>query len=751
MSVFGDVLRGHRLARSFTQEELAARAGITPKAVGALERGERRRPFAHTVRALADALTLDDGDRAALVAAANGTPDPDPRYAPAAVRRPPAPVIGRDDQIDTVANLLRRRACRILTLTGPGGVGKTTLALAATAAVQPQFCAGVLLVELADIASPDDVVPAIATALGVPETRTADRTAAVVAAIGDRELLLLLDNIEHVLGCAADVAVIVASCPALMVLATGRARLRLRAEREVRVAPLNLDTAVHLFLERLTAAGSAVPDDAPTAAAVAALCARADGLPLAIELMASAASRVGPDALLAHVAVLPDVAPRDLPVRQRSIATTFAWSVQLLTDPARRLLGRLAVCVGGFTLADAVEIGEVAYGDLLATIAELVEHSLVIRTGAEAGRERFRLLEPVRQHAAELLDTDAVRAARDGLCQAMLGVARSLAGDLQGAGQIAALHTLEAGIGNLHEAMRHLLAENRNGEAAELLWLVWLHHAIRGHARAAGAWAAALASRQLDRRSRIRVLVAWAGLEHLAHPGHGLRLAREALDMASADGDEDLLAAQAATLAASTAFFSDDLAPALELIDVALRRTRAVGDPFLITHTAIARGQIALLTDDPDAFDVTREAEEAARACGSAFEIGAALTLRATAAERLGLIEEAARMLVEALELAAATGNRWTPAYMLSALAGIAVRLGDVESGARLFGAWSSYADRHEVVKDFPTTLAQVERDVSRARLELGGADFENAWRSGRQTRLDEVVALARTIARRPG
>ncbi|GAA1324799.1 ATP-binding protein [Pseudonocardia xinjiangensis] len=757
MSDFAELLRRYRTARSLTQEELATRARITQKAVGALERGERRRPYPHTVRALADALGLDDDERARLVAAVpppeastagHRTKVPAPVGDPANGRlpAPAAPVIGRDDQVDAIVGVLAEPSCSVLTLTGPGGVGKTTLALLVAAAAREHFPAGTVLVELADVRSAADVVPAIATALGVPDSGTADRVGAVASFLGNRELLLVLDNVEHVLPCAPAVATLVSVCPALTILATGRVPMRIRAEREMRVAPLDHDMSVRLFRERMSARGGTVADDQGDAPVIAQLCRHADGLPLALELAATAAARIGPRTLLQTMELPSDIAPHDLPVRQRSITATLDWSVRLLSEPARSLLARLSVCVGGFTWADAHAVSGLSAASATRALTELVEHSLVIRVVDGGGGDRFRLLEPVRQHSGERLEHGQADEARAGLAGAVLATARALVDDLHGSGQVTALHRLEAGLGNLRVTLDWLIEHDRADDATELLWLVWLHLAIRGHGREGSSWATRLNARPMTRQSRTRLLVAWAGLEHLAAPADACRHSREALELATGDDDE-VLATQAATLAASTALFSQDLSLARELLGEANRRADALGDPYWIAHARMATTQIALLAGSAPAIEqAAREAERATRRVGSAFEVGAALNLRAVAAQLGDRNDEAAALLAEAIDLAVAAVNSWTLTYMLSTLAVVAVRLGDPDAGARLFGAWSAYADAHGVVEDFPTTQELVAGDIDRARRDLGAASFDVAWRSGREAGMAELVELARKV-----
>jgi transcriptional regulator with XRE-family HTH domain len=290
-TTFAILLRRHRLARSLTQEQLAERAQITAKAVGALERGERRRPYPHTVRSLARALALDDGERAELenavpfrVAPRGVAPSRSAATQDRDLSSPPGPVLGREDEADLVSDILRAGERRLITLVGTGGVGKTTLALVAAAAARSEFPGGVVMVDLASVSRGDDVVPKIRAALGVPEAAFDGSVAALATYLSGGRTLLVLDTVEHVLSSGPEIAGLVISSPDLVVLCTSRAPLSVRVEHQaqVRVVPLTPETAIELYRERVAAAGRALEKDDRTQQAVAALCARTDGLPLAV-------------------------------------------------------------------------------------------------------------------------------------------------------------------------------------------------------------------------------------------------------------------------------------------------------------------------------------------------------------------------------------------------------------------------------------------------------------------------------------
>jgi len=406
-------LRQLREAAGLTQEELAARSGLSTTAVGVLERGLRRRPYPHTVRALAEAMELSEEEWAALLTAVPGR-GAGPKVSPVAesnVPSPPNPLVGRERELQEIRNYLGNPEVRLLTLTGTGGVGKTRLAVAAARDTASSFVEGAAFVALAPLGDAALVVPTVARALGVRTEQDRALLDALREHLRDKNLLLVLDNFEHVVEAAREIADLIESCPHLTVLATSRSPLKVRAEHEYPVSPLALPVSSRdpgtegilespsgrLFVERARAASPSFSITETSAGAVATICWRLAGLPLALELAAANVRYLDPVSLLARLdRALSTEWARDVPDRQRTMGATIRWSQDLLGERERALFRRLSVFYGGFTLEAGEAVGaagETPAGDVLGLPGELGGQSLLpAEHDGEGGTGRHGML-----------------------------------------------------------------------------------------------------------------------------------------------------------------------------------------------------------------------------------------------------------------------------------------------------------------------------------------------------------------------
>ncbi len=797
---FGPTLRRLRLAKGLSQRELAERAHLTVQGVSALERGIRVTPYKTTVRLLAGALGLSEDERATLEAAApprlgatRAVNDANPHAPP--VHLPPSAFIGREDDLHGVASLLSGGDARLVTLTGPGGVGKTRLALHVAASLHGAFGGQVYVVSLATVVDAAAVAPAIAAAFGIKETGQRPAAESLALRLRDRRVLLVLDNLEHLPCCAALVAALLQECPRLTLLATSRAPLHVQGEHEWRVQPLALPVAtatasdaamaqvpsVALFLDRARAARRDV-DPATSLATIAQICARLDGLPLAIELAAARVRHLPLPALLARLdhrfQVLTGGAI-DLPERQQTMRRTLDWSYDLLSPHEQALLRRLAVFAGTFSLDAVADVcspdGETG-ATLLDDISALVDNSVVQLHSRGGITPHYTLLGIVREYVHEqLVASGELKRLQARHAAYMLRLAEQAEPALRGPAQAQWLARLEDAHDDLRAALRWACEPGgcpaTGLRLAAALWRFWWAH---GYLTEGRAWL----ERVLDARSS---LAPEAGDDPPAAPalaralmGAGILAAEQAafaqataylqrsLDLRRTTGDARGIAETLNSLG-TVARDQGAYHRAEALFTESLAALQPAGDARVTATTLSNLGEVARYLGDLDrAAALHEQSLQMRREAGDEEGIAVSLYNRGLVAHDRGDDAYALCLYTESLALFYAGGDRVGVAWSLEGLAGACGALGQLERAARIFGA--AAALREAVGAPVPPAArAAYDRALQAVRLQLeaasGGDDaFAVAWGRGRNMALDEAVDEAcaaytrddgRAIARR--
>jgi predicted ATPase/DNA-binding XRE family transcriptional regulator len=724
------VLRRLREQAGLTQEELAERAGLSANAVSALERGVRNRPHRHTREALAIALGVTAAERADWDAAVA------PRLARVPLPVAPSPLLGRGPDVEEVVRLLATE--RIVTLTGPGGVGKTRLALAV--AEQVRYRDGVVFVPLAAVADPGDVLPAVAQALGLREIGPRDVAQVLAAYLRPRRLLLVLDNVEHLLAAAPGIAALVAAAGEVGVLATSRAPLRIRGERVRPVPALPADIAAELFAVRAEQATGRPLGPDPV---VARLCARLDHLPLAIELAAAQTRLLSPAQLLRRfeTAVLGSAGPRDAQPRHQTLRAVVGWSYALLAPAEQVLLRRVAVFAGGWTLAAATELAGLSEADALAAHLALLDHSLIVRDETNP-EHRFDMLETVRAFALDGLAAAGERAATtDRHATLFAESAAGAAVRLWSADQADALDALEADHDNLRAALRHMLDTGRVDELATACHDTWLFWVVRGHLRDPHTLAvAALATEPGPTiRAKLHLVVGCTQLPRGAYDDAAAHFAAAA---AAAVGPTRGVALAWGANAEVYRGRPEAAAALLAQLDTDNQIDREQAG-HVASYAVIGHAHIAIATGAMAAADTlltARVPEIEQRA--AAWPLAVALGIHGRVAAVLGDTARADTMLTRSVRMFGELGDTWGMAHQLTHLADIAAQRGEHTRAALLYGAVDVLTEQ------FGAHVFHIWQDLSdqcqaTALGALGVERFTALRRQGRTLSPADVVTLA--------
>jgi predicted ATPase/class 3 adenylate cyclase/DNA-binding CsgD family transcriptional regulator len=614
-------------------------------------------------------------------------------------------LIGREQEVATALNFLQREHVRLLTLTGPGGTGKTRLALQVAAELSEGFSDGVYFVNLAPISDPELVVPAIAQTLDIKEIADQTLLNLLKASLQCKQVLLLLDNFEQVVGAAVYVSELLAACPMLKVIVTSRAALHVRGEQEFAVPPLAVPDpkhlpdlvtlsqyeAVALFIQRAQAVKPEFQVTNSNAPTVAEICARLDGLPLAIELAAARIKVLPPQALLARLgqrlAVLTSGA-RDAPARQQTLRNTIEWSYQLLNAYEQQLFQRLSVFVGGcmFEAIEAVctelDIESIA-GQVLDGVASLIDKSLLQQMEQEDGEPRLVMLETIREYAVECLATSGeTEAAWQAYAIYYLSLAEKFETDFGGPQQVISTMRLKSERENLRAALYGLIEHEERESALRLSGALWRFWRVYGPVREGLDWLEKAISGSDGVQAWVHAKALYAAGELallLSDDGRATVRGEESLLLYRELGDKRGIAASLMMLGQAASVRGDFVA-AFALHEESLMLRRELADRLGIADSLVHLGWTFFMRGDfAKAGEQYKKSLQIYRDLGDREAIETVLASLADVTSLQGEYSRAHTLAQECLELSKALEDRMGIAGSLIQLARTAFLQGNLE------------------------------------------------------------------------
>ncbi len=680
---------------------------------------------------------------------------------------PLTPFIGRESELAGAVALLTREDVRLLTLTGPGGAGKTRLAIEIATLVEPEFPDGIYFLELAPISDPGDLIPTIAREFHVLASGGESPQSILHQLLGERRMLLVLDNFDQIVAAAPAVAQLLANCPRLKVLTTSRIVLNIQGEHEFPVPPLslpesgpgrtwrnlNLDElnrydAIQLFVQRARAARPDFEISEGNGLAIVNVCRRLDGLPLAIELAAARTKILSPEALLTRLSRSLDIlsgGARNLPPRLQTMRAAIAWSYELLEPEEQELFQQIAVFAGGFTLEAAEAVCGDKY-DVLSGIATLTNNSLLRRIELTDATPRFLMLETVREFGIEQLqegehENDARSRHADWVCESMGEIERRMFGPEASA----LLDRFEVELENIRATLRWLIAQgsiDTGLQLANACAFCWFYRSYFIEAR---DWFEQLRQRSGPEPSPwLALALCFEGLlnQALSNFPRSLELTEQSLSMAQEVGDQK-------TAAIATYHLGDvldtmgEFEQAESYFTEALTMFREQNDRLWLSMLLSLHSLVVHRRGDTDrAQEMVAEGLTFARETGFAWAIAICLNRQGRFASDAGDFASAAPLYQESLRIWEEFGDRWRVTRTLPDIADSAAMLGWPDRAAVLLGAAEALneplATTHRFADDFSWRRARTE-----AMTALDPETFERLWAEGRSMSWDEAVAAS--------